>query len=291
MNEVVQYEKNNELVTENFTGKYVPDIPVPNNIPFENINQGTIAVESSRAVAEAQGKLIIAKRFPRDEVQAYAKAVQASQRPQMANAAFYSFPRGKGNNVSGPSIRFAEELARCWGNIDYGIKELSRDSGKSEMQAYAWDMETNTISLQNFTNPHRREVSGKMVDLSSDRDIYELNANMAARRLRARILAVLPNWLVDDCIAECKKTIAGQNDVPLIDRVRKMLSQFEKYNITKEMIEKRVGHTIETTSQEEFVDLVGIFNSLKDKQSTVADWFDQPKQKQTELTKALDEEA
>ena len=62
MNEVVQYEKNNELVTENFTGKYVPDIPVPNNIPFENINQGTIAVESSRAVAEAQGKLIIAKR-------------------------------------------------------------------------------------------------------------------------------------------------------------------------------------------------------------------------------------
>lgn len=289
MQEVTNYENNGEVVTESYMGKFVPDIPV-SNIPFENINQGTIAVESSRAVAEAQGKLIIAKRFPRDEVQAYAKAIQACQRPQMANTAFYSFPRGKGNVVSGVSIRFAEELARCWGNIDYGIKELSRDSGKSEMQAYAWDMETNTISLQNFTNPHRREVSGKMVDLSSDRDIYELNANMAARRLRARILAVLPHWLVDDCIAECKKTIAGQNDIPLIDRVRKMLSQFEKYNITKEMIEKRIGHTIETTSQEEFVDLIGIFNSLKDKQSTVADWFEQPKQKQTELTKALDEE-
>ena len=68
-----------------------------------------------------------------------------------------------------------------------------------------------------------------------------------------------------------------------------MLSQFEKYNITKEMIEKRIGHTIETTSQEEFVDLIGIFNSLKDKQSTVADWFEQPKQK-SELNALLDAE-
>ena len=39
----------------------------PPNFPqgvanFENINQGTVAVESSRAIAEAQGKLVIAKR-------------------------------------------------------------------------------------------------------------------------------------------------------------------------------------------------------------------------------------
>jgi hypothetical protein len=40
-------------------------------------NAGTVAVETSRAVAEAQGKLLIAKRFPRDEVQAYAKAMQS----------------------------------------------------------------------------------------------------------------------------------------------------------------------------------------------------------------------
>ena len=33
---------------------------------FNNINQGTVAVESNRAIAEAQGKLIMAKQFPRD---------------------------------------------------------------------------------------------------------------------------------------------------------------------------------------------------------------------------------
>lgn len=280
--------KNEIQATEEqeFTGSYTPSFPnVGAN--FENINQGTVAVESSRAIAEAQGKLVIAKRFPRDEVQAYAKAIQACQRPKMASTAFYSYPRG-GQTVSGASIRFAEELARCWGNIDYGIKELSRDGGKSEMSAYAWDMETNTISIQNFTNPHQRESGGRMVKLTSDRDIYEINANMAARRLRARILAVLPNWFVDDCIAECKKTLAGNNESPLIDRVRKLVVSFEKYAVTKEMIEKRLGHTIETTTQDEYIELVGIGNSLKDKQSTVADWFEQPKQR-SELTSALDE--
>ena len=280
---------NNEMIEKEnaYTGNFVPQ-PNQHIANFDNINQGTVAVESSRAIAEAQGKLIIAKKFLRDETVAYTKAIQSCQRPKMAQTAFYSYPRG-GTTVSGASIRFAEELARCWGNIDYGIKELSRDDGKSEMQAYAWDMETNTISVQNFTNPHYREVNGKMKKLTSDRDIYEINANMASRRLRARILAVLPNWFVEDCINECKKTLAGQNDTPLIDRVRNMLVQFEKLSVTREMLEKRLGHLIEATTSEEFVELVGIYNGIKDKQSVVADWFEQPKTR-NDMTDLLDEE-
>ena len=42
---------------------------------MDKINQGTVAIEASRAIAEAQGKLVIAKRFPRNEVDAYAKAM------------------------------------------------------------------------------------------------------------------------------------------------------------------------------------------------------------------------
>ena len=43
---------------------------------MDKINQGTVAIEASRAIAEAQGKLVIAKRFPRNEVEAYAKAME-----------------------------------------------------------------------------------------------------------------------------------------------------------------------------------------------------------------------
>lgn len=261
------------------------NVPKGINAPMNNINQGTVAIEANRAIAEAQGKLIIAKNFPRDEVQAYARAMEACQRPAMAEKAFYSFPRGK-QTVEGPTIRFAEELARCWGNVDYGIKELSQDDGKSEMQAYAWDLETNTQSVQNFTNPHQREAFGKMQTLTSQRDIYENNANMATRRLRARILAVLPSWFVDGAINECKKTLAGQNETPLIDRVKNMVVQFAKIGVTQEQIERRLKRKIDTMTAEDFVEYIGIFNALKNGESKVADWFEAEKEA-TELTAAL----
>lgn len=243
---------------------------------MDNISQGTIAIEASRAIAEAQGKLVIAKRFPRNEVDAYAKAMQACQRPSMAAKAFYSFPRG-GQTVSGPTIRFAEELARCWGNIDYGIKELSQDDGKSEMQAYAWDLETNAQSVQNFTNPHQREQGKKMVTLTSQRDIYENNANMATRRLRSRILAILPSWFVEDAVEECKKTLAGQNELPLIDRVKKMVVSFGKLGVTQEQIELRLKKKIEAMNTDDFTDFIGIYNAIKQGESKIADWFEAPK--------------
>lgn len=280
---------NEELTAQNAqTAPNMPSMQGGVMAQMDKINQGTVAIEASRAIAEAQGKLVIAKRFPRDEVAAYAKAMEACQRPTMAEKAFYSFPRG-GQTVEGPTIRFAEELARCWGNIDYGIKELSQDDGKSEMQAYAWDLETNAQSVQNFTNPHQREQGKKMVTLTSQRDIYENNANMATRRLRSRILAILPAWFVEDAIAECKKTLAGRNDTPLIDRVKKMVVQFAKLGVTQEQIERRLKRKVDTMTADDFTEYVGIYNAIKGGESKIAEWFT-AEPEATELTAALKEE-
>ena len=205
-------EKNNEL-QEYTTGKNA----VPINL--SNINQGTVAVEASRAITEAQGKLLLAKQFPRNYVTCYANAIQACQRKGFAEKAFFSYPRG-GQTVTGVTIRFAEELCRCYTNVDYGIKELSHEEGKSEMQAYCWDLETNTISSQNFAVEHVMETKQGNRKLTSQRDIYERTANDGARRLRSRILAILPPDLVEDCIKECQKTLAGKNDMPLIDATK-----------------------------------------------------------------------
>lgn len=276
--------ENTEIVKQ----EQSPNMPTMQNgimAQMNNINQGTIAIEASRAIAEAQGKLVIAKRFPRDEVAAYNRVAQACQRKGIAEKAFYSYNRG-GSTVSGVTIRFAEELARCWGNIDYGIKELSQDNGKSEMQAYAWDLETNAQSVQNFTNPHIREVGGKAKVLTSQRDIYEINANMGARRLRSRILAILPNDLVDMAIAECKKTLAGNNDEPLIDRVKKMVVAFGKLGVTQEQIETRLKRKVDTMTVDDFTDYIGIYNAIKQGESKVADWFEAEKVA-SDLTDAL----
>lgn len=263
-----------------------------NDNPFavaqdKHINEGAVSIESSRAIAEAQGKLLIAKRFPRNQVEAYQNAMNACKRPSLAEKAIYSYPKG-GQTVSGPSIRLAEELARCWGNIDFGIKELSQKDGESEMQAYCWDTETNTISSQTFVVPHVIDTRTGQKKLSTTRDIYENNANMAGRRLRARILAVLPPDLVEDAVRECRKTLAGKNDQPIEDRIKKMVMAFQKFGVKPETIEKRLGRPIETMTAEDVSEFVGIFNSLKDGNSSIQDWFDV--KTNSDRAKALTEE-
>lgn len=277
--EIYEPEEQPQIVTP------APAPSVPMNLG--NINQGTVAIEASRAVAEAQGKLYIAKAFPRDETRARTAVMEVCSRYEFASKAFYAFPRGK-ETITGPNIRFAEELARCWGNVDYGIKELSRDSGKSELQAYAWDLETNTQSVQNFTNPHQREVGKKMVSLTSDRDIYENNANMAARRLRARILAILPAWLVEAAINQCRKTVAaGEKGMILIDRIRVLVQMFGKFGVTQDQIEKRLKKKVDAMSEDELAEYVGIYNSIKDKDSTPSQWFGNNDAVASDITNAL----
>lgn len=253
----------------------------------EHVNAGTVEIESSRAIAEAQGKLVIAKRFPRNEARAYEKIIDSCKRPGLASEATYSFPRGR-ETVSGPSIRLAEELARAWGNIDYGIRELSRKDGVSEMEAYAWDLETNTSSSQKFTVRHVRDTKTGSYAITDERDIYELTANQGARRLRARLLAILPPDLVEAALSECKLTLAGKSEIPLADRIRRIVRSFEKYGVTTPMIETRLGHSLDVTLPEEIADLQGVYNSLKNGMTKAGDWFGNAKPEPTEAMDMLE---
>lgn len=249
-----------------------PPIPAVEENPT-SVNVATTKIEQTRAMTEVQGMMLLAKQFPRDEIAAYSKVMQACQRKDFAEKATYRYPRG-GETVSGPSIRLAEEIARCWGNIDFGIKELSQKDGESEMMAYAWDLETNTRSSQNFTVKHIRDAGKTAKKLTSQRDIYENNANNAGRRLRARILAIVPPDIVNSAVAECNRTLAGKNDVPLIDRAKSLVATFSKFGVNQTQIEKRIGHPIEEITAEEVAEYRGIYNSIKDGERSVGDWFD-----------------
>lgn len=238
----------------------------------EHVHAGTIEIESSRAIAEAQGKLVIAKRFPRNQALAFDEAMQACRRMGLAEDAFWSFPRGR-ETITGSSIHLARELARVWGNIEYNIRELSRKDGVSEMQAFAWDLQTNTLVTQNFTVRHWRDTKNGGYALTDERDIYELTANQGSRRLRSCIFAVLPSDLISAAEEECRRTLAGNNEDPIKDRVRKLIGAFAKHGVTAAMIEARLGHSLDDVRSEEIAELRSIWNSLRDGATKAGDWF------------------
>lgn len=232
----------------------------------------TVQSDSQRAIAEVQAALVIAKQFPRNPIEAYDRIMNACQRPGLAQSAVYSYARG-GSSVTGPSIRLAEMLAQNWGNIQYGIRELSSENGESTVEAFAWDVETNTRQTKVFQVPHIRYTRNGSKKLTDPRDIYELVANNGARRLRACILGVIPGDVIDDAVAQCEQTIQAHADTSP-EGVQKLLKSFEKHGVNKEAVEKRIQCRIEAISPAQVVSLIKIGTSIKDGMSQPSDWFD-----------------
>lgn len=232
-------------------------------------------IEISRAIQEVQGAILVAQKCPRDEVRAYKKIIDSAKRKSLAESAVYAYPRG-GQIIKGPSIRSAETIAKYWGNLDYGIKELSQDNKNhvSEVMAYAWDLETNTRQCKVFKVSHTRIAKGIIKTLTDPRDIYELVANQGARRLRACILGIMPSDIVEDFINECEKTLAGDNSKPLKERIKEMVKAFEALGVSQDMIEKRFGCRADSFIEKQLVDLRAIYKSIKDNFQTIDNFFE-----------------
>jgi hypothetical protein len=224
------------------------------------INQGAVAIEQERAIAEAQGQLTLAKRFPRDLIAAHSELMSACKSKAFAEVAFYSVP----NRGNGPSIRLAEEIARVYGNFQYGHRELSRDEGKSEVEVFAWDMEKNNRSIRQITVNHIQDTKNGPKQLRDQADIDNRIANIASKQVRGRILALAPKWLVQDAVLECRKTLAGNNSEPLEQRIRRMVQAFGGLGVTQKVIENWLGKPVAELTGDELVDLTGMFNAVKE---------------------------
>lgn len=231
-------------------------------------------IVASREAQEVQVAMVAAKRFPRDEIDAYNRVINDCTRRTLAEKALYEYPRG-GQVVTGPSIHLARAIARSWGNLDSGFKVLDQTEKASTVMAYCWDLETNFRETKVFTVRHVRETKKGAYPLTDSRDIYELIANQAARRERACILSVIPGDVVDAAVGQCNVTLAGKSNKPLVDTVRDMIRAFkDNYGVTDEMLEKFIGCKKEAFSQQSVVRLRNVYNTLKDGSAGVEQYFD-----------------
>ena len=235
-------------------------------------DQATAGTDQARAVAEVQAALMIARMNPRDPVKAMDRILNNCTRPTLANAATYAYSRG-GTDITGPTIRLAEAIAQGWGNIQYGIREISQSASVSTVAAYAWDVETNTRREVVFQVPHRRDTKKGSYAIKDSRDVYELVANQGARRLRACILGVIPGDVVDAALAQCAVTQQANVDMTP-EGIQKLIEGFARFGVTKAQIEKRIQRRIDAIQPAQVISLRNIWKSLRDGMSAPNEWFD-----------------
>lgn len=235
-----------------------PAAPVPTHI-----GQGT-AVEQSRAVAEVQAAVVVAQQRPRNTTLALNEMRDSCRNKRLAERAFFKFRRGT-SSIAGPTVHLARELARCWGNVQYGLQELRRNDaeGYSEMQAWAWDLQTNTRVSNTFVVPHMRDKTGGPERLTDMRDIYENNTNNGSRRVRQAIFAILPPWFTEEAQDLCNATLADGGGKSLRQRVADAVRMFEGVGVTADQLEEKVGQPSGKWTEHDVAALGVTFRSLQ----------------------------
>lgn len=258
----------NELVESPFAA--TGEIAAPRDSAGARQNQ-------SREVAETQTKYLMAERFPRDEVAAMDRIINAFSRPALAEKAAYQFARG-GTDITGPSIRAAEAIAQQWGNMDSGWRELQRGIDAtgvpySEVEAFCVDLQARNSKRLQFIVRHWRDTKQGGYKLKDERDIYELCANNAQRRVRACILASVPGDVADTAMRQAETTLKSKADTSP-EAMVKMVDAFAEYGVKREQIEKRIQRRLNAISASQVVNLKRIYASLRDDMSVATDWFD-----------------
>jgi len=246
----------------------MPPAPTPGLI-----GQAT-AVEQSRAVAEVQAAVLVARQFPRDEQRAIRKLTQACEQDALASRAFFRYSRA-GSAITGPSIHLARTIAACWGNVDYGIAEMRRDdqAGESEMKAWAWDQEDNVRTSNTFIVPHTRDSKKGTQKLTDTRDVYENNANQGARRVRECVFALVPTWFVELGKDLCQKTLKAGGGVPLPQRIAKVIANFTELGVTVDQLERKLERPAAKWTDQDVATLWVVGRSLSNGEITKDEEF------------------
>jgi hypothetical protein len=245
-------------------------------------NQVGAVAGVAREEAEVKAAIVLARKFPRNEAAAYTKILRSCDRPGFADGAAYRFPRG-GQTVTGPSVDLARELARCWGNIRYGLRIVSADEEQVHIKGYAYDLETNnyTEAEDKFAKLVQRKNrnTGRAEWVAPDeRDLRELVNRRGAICVRNAILQLMPPDVIDDALERATETLrkaaAGEFTQNREQAVRRMAAAFSEFGVTTAMLEAKLGHSLAEMSPEEMASLRQMYASIRDGQSKREDYFE-----------------
>ena len=248
-----------------------------NDLIGRNTNgTGVAAVEETAGIAEVQAKMILARNFPRDIERCMTNINFECKSKELAEKAIYEFPRGD-SVVRGASIRLVECVARHWGNIVSGVKEISQsaDGRKATVKSFCWDLETNFADEKIFEVEYSRTVKKNGVPvtypITDARDKYEMLANMGARRKRACMQAIIPQYIIDEAMEACRVTLENaikkESEGKSIEEVKaNMLDAYKAIAdwITEDDLASVCGRPFENLETRDIVRLRNLYNAIKD---------------------------
>ena len=227
--------------------------------------------------AEIDQQVTTAKQYPRhlptvlNQIQTY-----ATMDVDTASECFYVLHRNGGNGntqtIEGLSVRMAEIIAGAWGNLRVATRIIGNDGKTITAQAVCHDLETN-VAIS--TEVKRSILTSKGYTYSQDMQVVTGNA-AAAIAFRNAVLKVIPKAVTKRVIEEVKKVAMGQA-LDLETQRQTLIQYFAKFGVTEQMIFDLLQITKrEEIDKERVFVLKGIYNAIKEGDTTVQEAFLKP---------------
>lgn len=178
-------------------------------------------------------------------------------------ARFLQLPAGRPRRRC--TVYLARTLAAVYGNIDWGTKELERSAGQSEVQAWAWDQETNSRKSRSIIIPHVQYTGGKgQKTLEGAREIDQNNNSVAARAEREMLFGIMDSGYVEEAKRLCRETLErGENGKSIPERATAAVDAFARnMKVTRAQLEKNVGRSVNQWSAQDIASLEVLYGSL-----------------------------
>ena len=234
-----------------------------------------------------------AKQFPRNVTRAIQNSiVMATIDPDTAQMMRYALPRG-GKPITGPSVHLAKLIVSNWGNMRAEAKVVQITDSQVVSRGTCWDLENNVATAIEV----RRNIKNKNGQRFSD-DMITVVGNAAnSIAFRNAVFSVIPKAVTDKVYKAAQECITGDlsDEAKLLQKRTNCLKFFnDEYGITEEEVIKLCGkQTVNQIKAEEIALMLGIYQSLKDGDTTVEEVMEpiRKEKKKDDITAAAAEAA
>ncbi|WP_315707581.1 hypothetical protein [Brenneria uluponensis] len=253
----------------------------------------TLAVQETASTAvAAQAKAMVEARYvmalqrPRNWDQVRQDLMRECRRPSFANnkSAYYRKPIG--NGVEGLGIRFVEVALRCMKNVLIETSMIFEDETKEVHRVSVTDLESNLtypldVRVSKTVERSKPMDDGSYISVrknSYGKDAYTIPANdddllnkrgaQISKAIRTLGLRIIPGDMQDEAeeIIKAVRLDAAARDP---DAERKRIADgFAGIGVKVSDLTEYLGHSLESCSPTELVNLRGLYGAIRDGEAT-----------------------
>ncbi len=246
------------------------------------------AATAEHAKAMIQAKFTVALNRPRDVEDVRVRMLHTCKRPRFAKVARYLKPIGK-ELMPGPSVHFADEAIKLYGNVDVQESVVYEDGDKRMVQVTVLDLEaclskSKTITVSKTIERRKvrpgQEVLGSRENTygdtvyivrATDDEVRIKEAAMCSICRRNLELQILPRDIVDECMDVAEGCAQSEYNTDPKEALHRMLDAFSGIGVKPIHITKYIGHELDYITPGEIDDLRQIFQAIKEGECTWAE--------------------